>query len=143
MTPGERDGGASLEGVAYAVAAPGGLLRSVSATAVPEGADRRLVMARDPLFASTASLGGRGRAWALDATPPPPKQVAGPERYPLFSARSRCVVTPWDRVRLPPSPGMHWKGGEVPRPSSRAPSLSPATAPLTPSASLNGVCNRQ
>ena len=32
---------------------------------------------------------------------------------------------------------MHWKG------PSRAPSLFPATVPLTPSASLNGVCNRQ
>ena len=37
--------------------------------------------------------------------------------------------------------GMHWKGGRYPR--SRAPSLCPATAPLTPSASLNGICNRQ
>ena len=36
------------------------------------------------------------------------------------------------------------EGGEVPPPpSSRAPSLCPATVPLTPSASLNGICNRQ
>ena len=33
------------------------------------------------------------------------------------------------------------KGGEVP--PSRPPSLCPATVPLTPSASLNGICNRQ
>ena len=33
------------------------------------------------------------------------------------------------------------EGGEVP--PSRAPSLCPATVPLTPSASVNGVCNRQ
>ena len=52
-----------------------------------------------------------------------------------------------------PSPGMHWRGGGVPpmcnipsgyppRPPSRAPSLCPATVSLTPSASLNGICNR-
>ena len=33
------------------------------------------------------------------------------------------------------------EGGEVP--PSRAPGLCPATVPLTPSASLNGICNRQ
>ena len=35
------------------------------------------------------------------------------------------------------------KGGGNPPPPSRAPSLCPATVPLTPSASLNGICNRQ
>ena len=34
-------------------------------------------------------------------------------------------------------------GSYPPPPSSRAPSLRPATVPLTPSASLNGICNRQ
>ena len=36
------------------------------------------------------------------------------------------------------------EGGEVPPPplSSRAPSLRPATAFLTASASFNGICNR-
>ena len=36
-------------------------------------------------------------------------------------------------------------GGEppAPPPPSRAPSLCPATVPLTPNASLNGICNRQ
>ena len=34
-------------------------------------------------------------------------------------------------------------GGVPPPPPSRAPSLCPATVPLTPSASLNGICNRQ
>ena len=44
----------------------------------------------------------------------------------------------------PPPPGMHWKGGGVPTfPPSRAPSLCPATVSLTPSARLNGICNRQ
>ena len=38
----------------------------------------------------------------------------------------------------PPPPQMHWKGG-----ASRASSLCPATVPLTPSASPNGICNRQ
>ena len=40
--------------------------------------------------------------------------------------------------------GMHWKGGGgTPLPPSRAPSLCPATVPLTPGAGLNGFCNRQ
>ena len=38
---------------------------------------------------------------------------------------------------------MHWKGGRYPPPPSRAPSLCPATVPLTPSAGFNGICNRQ
>ena len=33
------------------------------------------------------------------------------------------------------------EGGQVPPPPSRAPSPRPATVPLTPSASLNGICN--
>ena len=39
-----------------------------------------------------------------------------------------------------PAPGMHWKGGGG---ASRARSPCPATVSLTPSASLNGICNRQ
>ena len=35
------------------------------------------------------------------------------------------------------------EGAGVPPPPSRAPSLCPATVSLTPSASLNGICNRQ
>ena len=36
------------------------------------------------------------------------------------------------------------EGTEVaPPPPSRATSLRPATVPLTPSAGLNGICNRQ
>ena len=39
---------------------------------------------------------------------------------------------------------MHRKGGGTPPlPPSRAHSLCPATVPLTPSAGLNGICNRQ
>ena len=34
-------------------------------------------------------------------------------------------------------------GGRYLPPPSRAPSLRPATFPLTPSASFNGICNRQ
>ena len=33
--------------------------------------------------------------------------------------------------------------GEAPPSPSRAPSLCPATVPLTPSASFNGICNRR
>ena len=39
--------------------------------------------------------------------------------------------------------GMHWEGGEITSPPSRAPSLCPATVPLTPSAGFDGICNRQ
>ena len=35
------------------------------------------------------------------------------------------------------------RGGRYPPPPSRAPSLSPATVPLTARASFNGICNRQ
>ena len=34
-------------------------------------------------------------------------------------------------------------GGAPPPPPSRAPCLCPASVPLTASASLNGICNRQ
>ena len=40
-------------------------------------------------------------------------------------------------------PAMLWKGGRPPPPPSRAPSLCPATVPLTPSAGFNGICNRR
>ena len=39
-----------------------------------------------------------------------------------------------------PSPTEWW---EPPPPPSRAPSLCQATVSLTPSASFNGICNRQ
>ena len=42
-----------------------------------------------------------------------------------------------------PCPRDALEGGEPPPPPSGAPSLRPATVPLTPSASLNGICNRQ
>ena len=35
------------------------------------------------------------------------------------------------------------EGGKVPATPSWAPSPCPVTVPLTPSASLNGICNRQ
>ena len=42
-----------------------------------------------------------------------------------------------------PRDALERRGGTPPPPPSRAPSLRPATVPLTPSASLNGICNRQ
>ena len=41
------------------------------------------------------------------------------------------------------APGMHRKEQITPPPSSRVPSLCPAAVSLTPSARLNGICNRQ
>ena len=46
-------------------------------------------------------------------------------------AVAKRLVDCWERTA-----GMHWKGG-------RYPSLCPATVPLKPSASFNGICNRQ
>ena len=44
----------------------------------------------------------------------------------------------------PKAPDAALEGGRgTPPPPSTAPSLCPATVPLTPSASLNGICNRQ
>ena len=60
--------------------------------------------------------------------PPPPPDPLLPTRLVLKRVCPR---------------GMHWKGGRFPPPSSTAPSLCPATASLTPSASFNGICNRQ
>ena len=47
------------------------------------------------------------------------------------------------RVRRCRLQGCIGKGGCPPPPRSRAPSLCPATVPLTPSAGFNGFCNRQ
>ena len=49
----------------------------------------------------------------------------------------------WCWWMQPPIPGMLGSGESPPPPPSTAPSLRPATVPLTPSASLNGICNRQ
>ena len=45
--------------------------------------------------------------------------------------------------RRPPAQGCTTKRRAPLPPPSRAPSLCPATVPLTPSAGLNGICNRQ
>ena len=65
---------------------------------------------------------------------------ASPQTKQGPSRASQC----WVRTPPPLPPvrvgtGMHWKGGRYPR----APSLCPATVPLTPSARFNGICNRQ
>ena len=65
-------------------------------------------------------------------TIPEPHQGAGEREMPL------CLVC------MCRAPGRHaLQGGKVPPPPSRPPSLCPATVSLTPSASLNGICNRQ
>ena len=46
-------------------------------------------------------------------------------------------------MRQPLGPRDALAGAEVPPPGSRAPSLCTATVSLTPSASVNGICNRQ
>ena len=45
--------------------------------------------------------------------------------------------------RWPGFRGSIGRGGGNPPPPSRAPSLCPAAASLTPSAGFNGICNRQ
>ena len=40
-----------------------------------------------------------------------------------------------------PEEGMHWKGARYPPLPLQGPSLRPATVPLTPSTSLNDICN--
>ena len=59
----------------------------------------------------------------------------GSTRNQEFPGQSRGITGP--------RPAMHWKGGRPPPPPGGRPSLRPATVPLTPSASLNGICNRQ
>ena len=73
-------------------------------------------------------------------------RVTVPLRLPPRGQGPRPVTTagggPSKPVSQAPAPEMRWKGGRYPSPS-RAPSLCPATVSLTPSASFNGVCNRQ
>ena len=67
-------------------------------------------------------------------------------RGPAVGALGVVVVVAGVVLRLlPPTPQRRiGRGGEVPPPpSSRAPSLCPATVPRTPGASLNGTSNRQ
>ena len=68
----------------------------------------------------------------------PPQKIFA---FTIFFSPEECFVGPGSGGGA----GMHWKGGRYapPPPPSRAPSLCPATVPLTPSASLNGICNRQ
>ena len=69
---------------------------------------------------------------AAHAPPPAPRSppLGDPHRPPLPSG--------WGRGALEGG-----GGAGTPTPPSRAPSLHPATVSLTPSASLNGICNRQ
>ena len=62
--------------------------------------------------------------------------------HELHGPRSEGV---FEACAAPPPPRVPWKGGEEapPPPPSRAPSPRPATVFPTPSASLNGICNRQ
>ena len=66
---------------------------------------------------------------------PPSRGPAAPPKECVVRAATTCAII---------QRGMHWKGGEAapPPPSSRAPSLCPATVPLTASAGFNGICNR-
>ena len=77
-----------------------------------------------------------------------------PQEEDFCNAGVRCVGAAWKALRPDnPLPRPKYdlrqrcirKGGAPPPPSppSRAPSLCPATVPLTPSASLNGICNQQ
>ena len=56
--------------------------------------------------------------------------------------QGHCVAATHSKA-LRPRQGCIVGGGYPLPPPSRAPSLCPATVPLTPSASLNGICNRQ
>ena len=62
--------------------------------------------------------------------------------HPTMDVHAGMLAWRWVRLRV--QAGMHWKGGGLPPPPppSRTPSLRPATASLTASASLNGICNR-
>ena len=94
------------------------------------------------------------------ARPPPPISCSAAWTAPCTctpSQRTRCIarrstalgcvpaIAPCIPSRLllkenppPPPRAMHWKAGAPPPPTGR-----PATVPLTASARLNGICNRQ
>ena len=91
------------------------------------------VAARDPQPGRLALAGLGGRACAKGGEAVPEVKAATWRDWGIARAEDRCLCPP---------PALHWRGGEGTAPS-RAPSLYPATVPLTPSASLNGSCNRQ
>ena len=91
-------------------------------------------------------------------TPPKPPLTPAPEggtclALTLLSASVQFFPKPRDCSpvqRKPPKPPPLLNPGLegilimfLPPPPSRAPSLRPATVSLTPSASFNGICNRQ
>ena len=97
--------------------------------------------------------GGQARAReegcpALLTHPPPPPACLSMHRRGGTSSLHEVVGRPKQR-----NEGSYGGGGgrdalggggvPPPPPPSRAPSMCPATVPLTPSASLNGICNRQ
>ena len=63
--------------------------------------------------------------------------------WPIRAAGCRREQHTKGDMPTPPPPRDALEGGEVPPPPFRAPSLCPATVPLTASASFNGICNRQ
>ena len=97
--------------------------------------------------------------------PPPPHTQITREKEKLVKSPKRPQASPpatypppmWGQCNTGPKgcwgskcnasavrgrrPGMHWSGGRYP--PSRAPSLCPATVPLTPDAGFLGICNRQ
>ena len=85
----------------------------------------------------------RGRGWSFCVTRARSGRVGGVTlkvvkqrilRYRCSPRGTGCTVTARDALD---------RGGSPPPPSSRAPSPCPASVPLTATASLNGICNRQ
>ena len=79
--------------------------------------------------------GGRYPPQVIQVVVDTTKARSGPQRVRMSSGERSIGAAKGkqsDIEALPPPP-----------PPARAPSLSPATVPLTPSAGLNGICNRQ
>ena len=104
------------------------------------------VASRDDLQLMSHPIDRSGRGRRSRAPPPRPPLPLLLLRQPHFRPHKRAQGRVSDQKlgtarRL--SAGMHCNTERYPPPPSRAPSLCPATVPLTPSASLNGICNRQ
>ena len=97
----------------------------------------------------------RQPALSLGLPPPPAARLPVPASAPAPHPRPHCHRHPCPQRSIPPvsdrgtgfgtppPPRDALEGGRYPPPPFRAPSLCPATVPRTPSAGLDGICNRQ
>ena len=127
-----------------------GQLRPLDPKCTREGPHRPVLRLRSPAVASPlrpshidrAPGRASAQAWAHVGHVLAQVPVAGSPGRSTRRCCRRCLQMCGMIHGIPPSPGMHWKGG-IPPPPSRPPGLCPATVSLAASARFSGICNRQ